>query len=243
MHLRPSLTVAAGAALAALLALLASMLGAEKLSQRLEQEAASVIDGRPVEASFTTGAGWPSRHALLKPLGDVPERLRSDVARAVAGIRGVGGVQWTDGTMLAEAGEVPVEALHCQEDVAAILGARTIRFEESSAALAAGGSDLLDEVARALKPCFGARIAITGHTDNSGDEPANQVLSLERATSVKRALIARGIPEQSLQVRGLGSSQPVSGLAPTDPANRRIEFKVVARLQVKPTPIDTPGPR
>ena len=98
-------------------------------------------------------------------------------------------------------------------------------------------------MARALKPCFGARIAITGHTDNSGDEPANRVLSLERATSVKRALIARGIPEQSLQVRGLGSSQPVSGLAPTDPANRRIEFKVVARLQVKPTPIDTPGPR
>ncbi len=243
MTIRPAIAILAGAALTVGVAALGAGLSAQALADRLAQQAATAIDGRPVEARFATAGGWPTRHALLTARGDVAEQVRADVASDVAAIPGVGGVHWTDGTMLAQSGEMPVESLRCQDDVAAILKARTIRFEESSAALAAGGSDLLDEVATALRPCFGARIAITGHTDASGDEPTNVVLSLERATSVKRALVARGVPEASLQVRGLGSSKPVTGLDPADPANRRIEFLVVARLQVKPTPIDTPGPR
>ncbi|UIP07869.1 OmpA family protein [Erythrobacter sp. SDW2] len=240
---RPAIAILAGALLTVALALVGAGMSAQELSERLSAEAKAAIDGRPVTARFTSEGGSPSRHAMLTPRGDVPEKIRAQVAGAVAAIPGVGGVHWTDGTMLADAGEVPLEALQCQDDVAAILGARTIRFEESSAELAAGGTDLLDEVAAALRPCFGARIAITGHTDGSGDEPANKVLSLERADMVKRALVARGIPEASLQTKGLGSSVPVAGLDPSDPANRRIEFKVVARLQVKPSPIDTPGPR
>lgn len=243
MTIRPAIAILAGAALTVGVAALGAGPNARALADRLSQQADRIIAGRPVAASFETAGGWPTRHALLTARGDVPEQVRADVAEGVAAIPGVGGVHWTDGTMLAQAGEMPVESLRCQDDVAAILKARTIRFEESSAALAAGGSDLLDEVAMALRPCFGARIAITGHTDASGDEPTNKVLSLERATSVKRGLIARGVPEATLQARGVGSSAPVAGLSPADPANRRIEFRVVARLQVRPTPIDTPGPR
>ena len=243
MAIRPSLAILSGGLLTAMLALVGANTGGAALNQRLADEGLEIIGDQPVEVSFLTSAGWRSRHALLTPRGDVPEDLRAKVARDIAAIRGVGGVHWTDGTMLAEAGEMPVEALACQDDVAAILKARTIRFEEGSSALASGGSDLLDEVAAALKPCFGARIAITGHTDNSGDEPSNKALSLDRAEAVKRALIGRGITADSLQTRGLGSSMPVTGLDPADPANRRIEFTVVAKLQVRPTPIDTPGPR
>lgn len=243
MMMRPLIAILAGALAMVPIAFVGAELNAQAMSDRLTEQAREVIAGRPVEASFATRSGWPSRHAMLSPQGDVPETVRAQVAKAIAAMPGVGGVHWTDGTMLAEVGEMPVEALRCQDDVAAILKARTIRFEEASSALASGGSDLLDEVATALKPCFGARIAITGHTDNSGDEPSNKVLSLERAEAVKRALVARGIAETSLQTKGLGSSTPVPGLAPADPANRRIEFTVVARLQVKPTPIDTPGPR
>lgn len=243
MMMRPLIAILAGALAMVPIAFVGAGLNAQAMSDRLAEQAREVIAGRPVEASFATRSGWPSRHALLSPQGDVPETVRAQVAKAIAAMPGVGGVHWTDGTMLAEVGEMPVEALRCQDDVAAILKARTIRFEEASSALASGGSDLLDEVATALKPCFGARIAITGHTDNSGDEPSNKVLSLERAEAVKRALVARGISETSLQTKGQGSSTPVPGLDPADPANRRIEFTVVARLQVKPTPIDTPGPR
>jgi OOP family OmpA-OmpF porin len=240
---RPSIAILAGALLTLALAFAGAALSAQRLSDRLAKQAAAVIAGRPVAASFRTASGWPSRHAMLSPNGDVPEKLRADVATSIAAIPGVGGVHWTDGTMLAESGEAPVQSLRCQDDVAAILKARTIRFEEASSALASDGSDLLDEVATALKPCIGARIDISGHTDNSGDEPSNKALSLERAEAVKRALVARGIDESSLRTRGLGSSTPMAGLDPADTANRRIEFTVVAKSQAKPTPIDTPGPR
>lgn len=240
---RPAPVILAGGLLTAALAVVGAGFTGPSLSARLEYNADRAIAGRPVAVSFATGSGWPSRHAMLSPRGDVAEQVRADVATAVAALPGVGGVHWTDGTMLAKTGEMPVEALQCQDDVAAILKARTIRFEEGSSALASGGSDLLDEVAAALKPCFGARIAITGHTDDSGDEPANETLSLDRAEAVKRALVGRGIEASSLQTRGMGSARPVSGLDPADPANRRIEFTVVAKLQVRPTPIDTPGPR
>lgn len=244
--MRPFIAVLAGTLLVVIIALFAAMQTAQPLRDRLELQAAGLIKaeaGGMVIAQFETARGWASRHAMLTPRGAISEETRDRIARGIAALPGAGGVHWTDGTMLAEPGEAPVESLQCQDDVAAILAARTLRFEESSAELAAGGTELLDEVAAALKPCYGARIAITGHTDNSGDEPANTVLSEQRADSVKRALVARGIAEQSLQTRGVGSSQPVAGLDPADPANRRIEFTVVAKLQVRPTPIDTPGPR
>ena len=38
----------------------------------------------------------------------------------------------------------------------------------------------------------------------------------------------------------IGSSQPVAGLAPSDPANRRIEFSVIRTEPLRPTPVDTP---
>jgi len=246
VSIRPPFVILAGALLTVIIALAATSQSADTIQGTLAKQTETVIEanaGSAVTARLTTTQGWPSRHVMLSAVGEVEETTRADVATAVAAIPGIGGVHWTDGTMLAEAGEAPVESMQCQEDVAAILGARSIRFEESSASLAAGGTELLDEVAAALRPCFGAKIAIIGHTDNSGDEPANRVLSQERATTVRRALIARGISQNSLQTRGLGSSMPVEGLDPSDPANRRIEFEVVAKVQVNPTPIDTPGPR
>ena len=56
-------------------------------------------------------------------------------------------------------------------------------------------------------------------------------------------MMRRGIPADGLRIRGVGSREPVEGLDPADPANRRIEFDVVATVPLRPTPIDTPGPR
>ena len=99
------------------------------------------------------------------------------------------------------------------------------------------------KVAAALRPCLGSIIAVTGHTDASGPEAGNIALSRERAQAVRQALIAHGIPADGLRTRGLGSRSPVAGLEPDDPANRRIEFSVLATQPIEPTPVDTPGPR
>jgi OOP family OmpA-OmpF porin len=122
------------------------------------------------------------------------------------------------------------------------LATRTIRFQEASAAIDPASDALIDEVAAALRPCASSRIAITGHTDAQGDEPANVLLSLARARAVREALVARGIARSALRARGRGSAEPIEGLDPTDPANRRIEFAIITPVRIKPTPIDTPNP-
>lgn len=246
MKIRPQIAIAAGALLSASLAFIAAGNSAQPMAQKLYAQAevaADRVSKGGVKIRLASPRGWPSRHAMLTPARDLGESARANIATAIAAVPGIGGVHWTDGTMLAEEGEIPFASMQCQEDVAAILEARTIRFEESSAALATGGTELLDEVAAALRPCVGAIIAVTGHTDNSGDEPANIVLSQRRAEMIERGLVARGIPERNLRTRGVGSAQPVAGLDPADPANRRIEFSVVAKVPLRPTPIDKPGAR
>jgi len=196
-----------------------------------------------VTARFTAEGGWPSRHPVLHGGGSLDEATRTRTARAVAAIAGVGGVRWASGPSPASRADVPTHPLHCQQDVEALLRTRTIRFEEGSAAIDRESLELVDEVAAALRPCLGAIIAIAGHTDNSGPEPANLGLSQSRADAVRSALIRRGIPADGLRARGLGSQKPVLGLAPADPANRRIEFSVITAMPQRPTPVDPPGSR
>lgn len=243
--LSPRLAILVGALVVAALALIAARTGAA-FAAKLEEEAAlaiSEVRAQPVAAHFRGPGGFASRHPLLTGGEDLDEATRDRAARAVAAIPGVGGVRWADGTALAEAAAVATDPLHCQDDVEALLRARTIRFEESSARIDLASRELIDEVAAALRPCLGSIIAITGHTDSSGPEGANVSLSHERAQAVRDALVARGIPSDGLRARGLGSREPIPGLAPGDPANRRIEFSVIATVPIKPTPVDTPGPR
>ncbi|MXO59431.1 OmpA family protein [Altererythrobacter salegens] len=228
------------------LAIIAARTTGPGIVSRLEAATDAAIarnGGRPVEATFVAPDGSLSRNPLLSGGEGLNEAVRDKVAKAVSAVPGVGGVRWADGTALAESSAVVPTQLHCQDDVEALLNARTIRFEESSTRIDAASRELVDEVATALRPCLGSIIAITGHTDSSGPEPGNITLSRERAEAVRDALISRGIPADGLRVRGMGSRNPVEGLAPTDPANRRIEFSVIATVPIKPTPVDTPGPR
>ena len=199
--------------------------------------------GGPVTAQLINPLGSPMRHPLLRNGESLPEATRARVAQAVAAVPGVGGVSWEDGSATAQASATQYTPLHCQEDVEGLLRSRSIRFEEGSAALDPASRVLLDEVADALRPCLGSIIAITGHTDNTGPEPGNLELSQERARTVREGLVERGIPRDGLRARGIGSQEPVEGLAPGDPANRRIEFSVIATEPLVPTPVDTPGAR
>ncbi len=240
----PLLPLFCGMILCFLLALAGGRTSGPALAGQLAQQAQAAIaraGGSGVIARFATANGWPSRHATLIGGSALDEATRARTAKAVAAIPGAGGVHWADGSALASQSIEEQRPLHCQEDVEALLGARTIRFEESSARIDRASGALVDEVARALRPCLGSIIAITGHTDSSGTEPGNLALSRARADAVLQALIARGIPADGLRARGLGSSVPVEGLDSTDPANRRIEFSVIESVPLKPTPIDTPG--
>lgn len=243
----PRIVLALGAVVIFLMAIIASRLSGPGITAELARRVAPAIveagGGGQVEALFQSPNGLASRHPVLVGGEPLDEATRANIARTLGAVPGVGGIRWSDGDMLSESSVQPVQPLHCQEDVDTLLRARTIRFEESSSRIDAASLSLVDEVAAALRPCLGSIIAITGHTDSSGPEPGNLALSRDRAAEVRNALIQRGIPADGLRVRGVGSREPVEGLPPTDPANRRIEFSVIATEPIRPTPVDTPSPR
>jgi len=213
-------------------------------TERRAQAARDMAGGEGVELSFTTRQGWLTRHPTLSGGAGLDDKTRARVAQAIADTPGVGGVTWQARGIRSRAftaRDDRPDATHCQSDVEAILRTRSIRFARSSAAIDPASLALLDEVVAALKPCVGSIIAVTGHTNKSGVEAANIILSRARADAVRRALISRGIPAEGLRTAGLGSAKPVEGLDPEDPANRRIDFSVIEKVRLIPTPIDTPG--
>lgn len=237
-------TLVVGAVTSALLAIIAAEAGADDFAKRLSRDAQAAIaraDGTGVRADFTTSQGWATRHPVLRGGKRLNATTRLVVAQAVAGVPGVGAIRWDSVPRAVRGGEEPKQPLHCQDDVDALLRTRTFRFEESSVQIASSSSGLISEVAETLRPCLGSIIAIVGHTDSSGNEAGNLALSRDRADAVRQALIRRGIPADGLRAIGKGSAEPVEGLDPGDPANRRIEFSVIATASIKPTPVDTPG--
>jgi len=239
------LKVSLGAVIVVLVALQASAMTDNALIARLKARTDAAIaqnGGAGVRAEFHTSQGWLTRHPALHGGDDLDDGTRARVAQAVAAIPGVGGVHWANPRARPAAGRQAAEPgpFHCQRDVESLLAVRVIRFDQGSARIEEASKVLLDEVARALKPCRGSIIAIGGHSDSVGDAAVNLKLSQDRAEAVRDALVARGLPRDSLRAAGYGTSRPVEGLDPTDPANRRIEFSVISIAPQMPTPVDTP---
>jgi outer membrane protein OmpA-like peptidoglycan-associated protein len=69
------------------------------------------------------------------------------------------------------------------------------------------------------------RFLVAGHTDAKGDAEYNRELSLRRAESVKRYLVANGIAAQRLETQGLGEDSLLTPDSPDDGANRRVEIR------------------
>ena len=85
----------------------------------------------------------------------------------------------------------------------------------------------LDSVGEMLRlpRAQGKRVLIVGHTDALGGEVYNQVLSERRAAAVRAYLAGRfGIPAEPPLVEGEGKHEPLPGVDPRAPQNRRVEF-------------------
>ena len=103
-----------------------------------------------------------------------------------------------------------------------------IYFEESGTAFRASAHGPLDRVVALAGNCRDAVIAITGHSDSSGDEVYNRKLSLARAQTVAEFLAGRGIAADRLIIAGAGSASPVADNATRygRSLNRRIEIRL-----------------
>ena len=120
------------------------------------------------------------------------------------------------------------ERKQAQESIQA-LDLPEIKFKSQSFDLTEAGTRVLDVVSGVLTRYPKVRVEIGGHTDSQGEESVNLRLSKQRASSVHRYLISRGIDPDRLEVQGYGES---IALAENDTPegrarNRRIEFKVI----------------
>jgi OmpA-OmpF porin, OOP family len=106
--------------------------------------------------------------------------------------------------------------------------AKNIFFATGSAKLLAKSYKSLKEVAQILKDSSTYKIDIDGYTDITGSADKNQVLSENRANSVKQYLISNGVDESRITATGHGINDPVADnkTAAGRAKNRRVEMKL-----------------
>ena len=147
---------------------------------------------------------------------------------------------------IAERSRTPAEATGFGEgyDVAFDPSAGTITvtlpnailFGSGKATLKKATSVELDHIRSVLQSQYsGKQIDVVGHTDSDPIKKSkwkdNWELSAQRALSVTRYLINRGIPEDRIRAVGRGASQPIASNATASgkARNRRVEIVVYMR--------------
>jgi OmpA-OmpF porin, OOP family len=103
-----------------------------------------------------------------------------------------------------------------------------VNFEINSANLTKESFPILLNAAQILTQYPEMHVEIRGHTDNTGSENYNLILSERRAKVVKDYLVANGISAEKLSVKGIGETEPVADNKTVEgrTLNRRIEFKI-----------------
>jgi outer membrane protein OmpA-like peptidoglycan-associated protein len=85
-----------------------------------------------------------------------------------------------------------------------------ISFDTGSYTIKPQLRTVLDPFANSLRDDPTARVAIIGHTDNTGSDAVNNPLSVERAQSVRDYLTARGIASARIETAGRGEREPIA---------------------------------
>ena len=175
-----------------------SITKAEKESQRqMEQSLATLSELATKEGP----------HSSRQPLIKLPPTGKPG-AQGLAGTDGIPGLQ-TVNDLLSKTGSLPTGTR------AGIPGG-TI-YEHGSAELRESAVAQLQKLGELIKRHPNATFIIEGHTDSTGKPQANQVLSEDRANSVKDWLIAHfNIAADRIETVGLGNSKMIVQPQPYD---------------------------
>ena len=106
-----------------------------------------------------------------------------------------------------------------------------ISFDSGRSEVKGDFSRVLDRFASSLRDNPNTDVRIVGHTDNTGSDAINNPLSVDRATSTRNYLTARGVSNARIRVEGQGSYQPIASNSTPDgrARNRRVEIFVGER--------------
>jgi len=170
--------------------------------------------------------------------GKLPENSKSDMVAKLKSIYG-DGVRvgsFEAASTVAEANRRSSEALSSlkpgftAEDLTRALNINVINFPSGSAQIPKESMPVMEQSASAIKSApTGTVLEIGGYTDNAGNAAANQKLSQQRADSVRRFYIDKGVNADSLVAKGYGDSNPIASNDTENGRfkNRRIEYKAL----------------
>lgn len=104
-----------------------------------------------------------------------------------------------------------------------------ITFPTDGAEIKPSFYGVLDSVTEVLKEYDKTIIVASGHTDSTGSDSYNQLLSEKRARSVADYFLGKGILPARLEHVGFGESQPIAGNDTPQgrEQNRRVELTLV----------------
>lgn len=110
-----------------------------------------------------------------------------------------------------------------------VLSLKNLQFQPDTAELLPGESERLDLIAQILKKSPGSTFLVTGHATSTGNPKGEQKVSEDRAKTIVKELVRRGIDGDKLVCRGEGSNEPVAdNSTPEGKAeNRRVEITIL----------------
>jgi len=101
-----------------------------------------------------------------------------------------------------------------------------LTFKSASAIINSSSYPALNDFANYLKDNTNIKLLLIGHTDNEGTEESNQKLSEDRANSVKKYFVDKGISSDRINTEGRGETEPIASNDTKEgkAKNRRVVF-------------------
>lgn len=118
---------------------------------------------------------------------------------------------------------------NCDAEFAQLFKSTTLQFDRNVSAASLSLGSFFDQAASLAKQCADYTIDIAGHADRTGRKSGNLATSLARASAVRDALQARGVPLSRLKATGYGDSRPL------DPSRNRAAFARNRRVELSAT--------
>lgn len=105
---------------------------------------------------------------------------------------------------------------------------RAVQFDTGRSTLKSESFDVLRQIADIMRRYPDYVLSISGHTDNTGKESANQKLSDSRAKACYEYLVTQGINSSRMSHVGYGESRPIAdnNTLRGRTLNRRVEFSL-----------------
>ena len=103
-----------------------------------------------------------------------------------------------------------------------------VLFDVGKWTLKPGAREKLAKISAIIGQHPGLKIQVEGHTDSTGSDETNQVLSERRAHAVRDFLVQQGVDSSMITAMGMGPSEPVASNDTTvgRQLNRRVEMIV-----------------